>query len=97
MLIAAYMGKGISFHTTTRSPIYSFTKPHYGIQNGFSFENPDEPSIINYIYNVPDKYYDEVYVFMEREVSHERLTSMLKAFRELGIPRLVLVYCAFSK
>jgi len=97
MLIAAYMGKGISFHTTTRSPIYSFTKPQYGIQNGFSFENPDEPSIINYIYNVPDKYYDEVYVFMEREVSHERLTSMLKAIRELGIPRLVLVYGAFSK
>ena len=97
MLIAAYMGTGVSFHTTTRSPIYSFTKPQYGIQNGFSFENPDEPSIINYVYNVPDQYYDDVYVFMERKVSAKRLTSMLKAFRELGIPRLVLVYCAFSQ
>jgi len=97
MLISAYMGTGISFHTTTRSPIYSFTKPQYGIQNGFSFKNPDEPSITNYIYNVPDQYYEEVYVFMEREFCHERLMSMLKAFRQLGIPRLILVYCAFSK
>lgn len=97
MLVSAYMGKGISFHTTTRSPIYSFAKPQYGIQNGFSFENPDESSTANYVYNVPFKYYDEVYVFFEREVSHERLTSILKVFRELGIPRLVLVYCAGHK
>jgi len=93
MLVAAYMGKGISFHTTTRSPIYPFPTPHCGIQNSFSFENPDEPSTTNYVYNVPNRYYDEVYVFFEREVSPERLTSMLNTFRELGIPRLVLVFC----
>jgi hypothetical protein len=97
MLISAFMGKGISYHTTTRSPIYPFAKPLYGIQNGFSFENPDELSTTNYVYNVPNKYYDEGYVFFEREVSNERLTSMLNAFRELGIPRLVLVYCSSSK
>ncbi|HZK83885.1 MAG TPA: phosphoribosyltransferase family protein [Desulfosporosinus sp.] len=94
MLVSAYMGKGISFHTTTRSPIYSFVKPQYGIQNGFSFENPYEAGNTNYFYNVPNKYYDEVYIFLEREVSNERLISMLTAFRECGIPRLVLVYCA---
>lgn len=97
MLVSAYMGKGVSFHTTTRSPIYPFTKPDYGIQNAFSFANPDELSNTNYVYNVPFKYYDELYVFFEREVSHERLTSMLNTFRELGIPRLVLVYCSSSK
>lgn len=92
MLVSAYMGKGISFHTTTRSPIYSFAKPQYGIQNSFSFENPDDFRISNYVYNVPFKYYDEVYVFLEREVNQERLTSMLMAFSKLGIPRLVFVY-----
>jgi len=97
MLVSAYMGKGVSFHTTTRSPIYSFDKPDYGIQNGFSFDNPDELSITNYVYNVPNKRYDEVYMFFEREVSKDRLTSMLNTFRELGIPRLVLVYCSSSK
>lgn len=97
MLVSAYMGKGVSFHTTTKSPIYSFAKPEYGIQNGFSFANPDELTNTNYVYNVPFKYYDEVYVFFEREVSPERLTSMLDTFRELGIPRLVLVYGSSSK
>jgi len=97
MLISAYMGKGISYHSTTRSPIYSFAKPEYGIQNGCAFENPDDLSIINYIYNLPNRYYDEVYVFFEREVGNNRLTAMLNAFRVLGIPRLVFVYCTSTK
>ena len=91
MLVSAYMGKGISYHSTTRSPIYSFFKLHYAIQNGFAYPCPDEWSITNFVYNVPLEYYDEVYVFLEREVSHERLIPMITTFRKLGIPRLVLV------
>jgi len=91
MLVSAYMGKGVSYHSTTRSPIYAFNRPHYAIQNGFAYQCPDEWSITNYVYNVPLKYYDEIYMFLEREVSFERLIPMLTTFRELGIPRLVLV------
>lgn len=91
MLISSYMGAGVCYHSTTRSPIYPFEKPQYAIQNGVSFASPDEPNVANYIYNVPLKYYDEVYLFLEREVNPERLTPMLTSFKELGIPRLVLV------
>ncbi|HEY8910933.1 MAG TPA: phosphoribosyltransferase family protein [Desulfosporosinus sp.] len=91
MLISAFMGVRISYHSTTRSPIYPFAKPEYGIQNGFYFNNPDELSIANYVYNVPLEYYDEVYVFLEREVSGERLRPMLTMLSQLGIPRVVLV------
>ena len=91
MLISAYMGTGISYHSTTRSPIYPFVKPHYAIQNSFAYVSPDEPSVTNYVYNVPLNYYDEVYLFLEREVNPERLTPILTSFKELGIPRLVLV------
>jgi len=91
MLISAYMGKGISYHSTTRSPIYSFPKPQYAIQNGFAYTSPDDSNITNYVYNIPLNYYDEVYLFFEREVSHERLMPMLNVFRNIGIPRLVLV------
>ena len=97
MLVSAYMGKGIRFHTTTRSPIYSLGEPQYGIQNAFSFENPDEASTLNYIYNVPFDAYDEVYVFFEREVSEKKLASMLEALHECGIPRLAFVACSSSK
>ena len=96
MLVSAYMGKGVSYHSTTRSPIYSFSKPYYAIQNGYAYQCPDEWSITNYVYNVPFKYYDEVYLFLEREINHERLIPMLTTFRKLGIPRLVLVIAAAS-
>ncbi|MDR3599768.1 MAG: phosphoribosyltransferase family protein [Desulfosporosinus sp.] len=91
MLISAYMGRGVSYHSTTRSPIYAFARPHYAIQSGFTYRCSDEWSIANYVYNVPLKYYEEVYVFIEREVRHERLIPMVTMLRELGIPRLVLV------
>ncbi|MDR3586208.1 MAG: phosphoribosyltransferase family protein [Desulfosporosinus sp.] len=91
MLVSAYMGKGVSYHSTTRSPIFPFAQRHYAIQNGWAYPCPDDGSIMNYVYNVPLKYYDEVYLFLEREVSHERMTPMLIAFKKLGIPRLVLV------
>ena len=91
MLISAHMGEGIRFHSTTRSPIYPFAKPQYAIQNGFAYVSPDEASITNYLYNVPLKYYDEVYLFLEREVRNDRLVPILTMFRKLGIPRLVLV------
>lgn len=91
MLIAACMGTGVSYHSTTRSPIYPFAKPRYAVQNGFAFVSPDEESVVNYVYNVSLGYYDEVYLFLERPISHERLTPLLTTFRRLGIPRLVLV------
>lgn len=97
MLISAYMGNGISYHSTSRSPIYSFPKPGYGIQNGFAYHCPDDESITNYVYNIPLDYYDEVYVFLEREVNPERLKSLLSVFNVLAIPRLVLVVCSSRK
>ncbi|MCO1601819.1 phosphoribosyltransferase family protein [Desulfosporosinus nitroreducens] len=91
MLISAYMGNGIRYHSTTRSPIYPFPKAQYGIQNGFAYNCPDNESITNYVYNLPLNYYDEVYLFLEREVSPEGLNSLLNVFHKIGIPRLVLV------
>jgi len=97
MLISAYMGKGICYHSTTRSPIYPFSKPQYGVQNGFSYPSPDDSSIKNYVYNIPLNHYDEVYLFLERDVIPERLTPLLNVFRELRIPRLVLVIGTSSR
>ena len=91
MLVSAYMGKGISYHATTRSPMYPFPKPLYGIQNGFSYQSPDDASLKNYVYNIPLNYYDEVYLFLERDVHRDRLAPLLSVFYKLRIPRLVLV------
>lgn len=91
MLISAFMGEGISYHAATRSPIYPFAKPDYGIQNAFSYPCPDDKDIPNFVYNIPLNYYDELYVFLEREVSAKKVQPMLRVFAQLGIPRLILV------
>lgn len=96
MLVSAYMGEGVVFHSTTRSPIYAIPKAGYAIQSGCSFASPEDPGIINYIYNLPQNYYDEVYFFLEREISRERLSPLVRLFQDRGIPRLVIVICVSS-
>ncbi|WP_407310809.1 phosphoribosyltransferase family protein [Desulfosporosinus sp. SB140] len=96
MLVSAYMGDGVLFHSTTRSPIYAIAKPDYAIQEGCSFRSPEDSGIINYIYNLPENSYDEVFLFLEREVSRERLTPLVRMIHDKGIPRLVFVICVAS-
>lgn len=91
MLISAYMGEGISYQSTTRSPIYPYPKPGYAIQSGLIFASIDDPQIDNYVYNIPANYYDEVYLFIERGTQNDRLKEILCCFKKLNI-RLVLVY-----
>ncbi|SHK29056.1 phosphoribosyltransferase family protein [Tepidibacter formicigenes] len=94
MKIASYMGEGISYHSTTRSPIYPYDKIDYGVKNIFKFESPDDPSIINYIYNIPYRYYDDMYIFFERGIKKERLKSLLEILKKLGIPNIFIVTCS---
>ncbi|WP_027416120.1 phosphoribosyltransferase family protein [Aneurinibacillus terranovensis] len=91
MRIAALMGEGISYQSTTRSPIYQSAREGYAIQNAFSYSSPDDPAITNYFYNVRPGMYDELYLFVERESEAGRMEPLLDQLRSLGIPRLSLV------
>ncbi len=91
MLVSAYMGAGVHYHSTTRSPIYISGSSDYAVKSGYSYPSIDEPLISTYLYNVPSDYYDEVYVFLERKVSTKRLEPMLEVLNSFGIPRIVLV------
>ncbi len=93
MRIASLMGPGVCYQSTTRSPIYPYNKAGYAAQNGCVFVSPDDPEVHNYLYNVPLGYYDELYLFLERDFSDARLASMLGALSQLGIARLYLVIC----
>ncbi|WP_088226704.1 phosphoribosyltransferase family protein [Desulfosporosinus sp. FKB] len=96
MLISTYMGEGVSFHSTTRSPIYTIARTDYAVQNGCSFLCPEDPGIINYVYNLPENYYDDVYFFMEREVSRKRLYPLQQIIQAKGIFHAVFVICSSS-
>lgn len=96
MLIAANMGEGVRYHSTTRSPIYTVDREDYGARNGFSFESPSGSGAINYIYNIPYGSYDELFLMLEREVPLNQLDSIMNVLKRLGIPRITIVFCLKS-
>ncbi|MEK4027610.1 MULTISPECIES: phosphoribosyltransferase family protein [Bacillaceae] len=83
MKVAAYMGEGILYHSTTRSPIFPLNQAGYPVKNRVAFESPDDPAIINYAYNILDGDYEEVFIFFERPVGEERRLSLLRQFSSL--------------
>ncbi|WP_049665554.1 phosphoribosyltransferase family protein [Bacillus sp. FJAT-27231] len=83
MKVAAYMGEGVLYHSTTRSPIFPLNQSNYPVKNRLIFDSPDDPAIVNYAYNVLDGAYDEVFIFFERTVEEKRRLSLLRQFNSL--------------
>ncbi|HBZ81655.1 MULTISPECIES: phosphoribosyltransferase family protein [Brevibacillus] len=94
MMIAAFMGDDVLYQSTTRSPIHPAAKEAYAVQNAFSYESPDDPAIPNFIYNIPEQPYSELFLFLERGTSDERLNSLYAALAQLPIPhKYVVMFC----
>ncbi|MCM3566878.1 phosphoribosyltransferase family protein [Neobacillus mesonae] len=94
MKIASEMGLGVFYQSTTRSPIFIENLEGYGARYGMSFPNPDEPSIRNFVYNIEPGYYDELFLFFEREVELKNLEPFLKAWKKTKIDSVKLVFCS---
>ncbi|MCG7409683.1 phosphoribosyltransferase family protein [Paenibacillus sp. ACRRX] len=92
MRLASEMGEGVSYQSSTRSPIYPHRQQGYGIQNVFSFDSMDCRGTLNFFYNVPLDTYDELFVFIERAAGDEQEASFLDACRLTGIPVIHIVY-----
>jgi len=92
MEISAQMGEDVYFQSTTRSPIFPREIEEYGAKNAFAFQSPDDASITNYFYNIPYGYYDDLYLFLEREVEHERIKPLMKELNKLGIEKIYIVF-----
>lgn len=97
MRISSYMGEGILYHSTTRSPIYSYNCEDYGAKNVFSFLNYEDDSIVNYIYNISYGYYDDVYLFIEKDIEKEKLKPLIEIFKSRGILNISVVICTKNK
>lgn len=89
MKTAVYMGEGVSYHSTTRSPIFPIDREGYPIKSRMAFESPEDPTIMNYTYNVSDMEYDEVFLFFERPMDDNRLEPILRQFK--GLPAIYIV------
>lgn len=92
MRIAAEMGEGILYQSTTRSPIHASSDTGYAIQSRASYASPEDPAVLNFLYNIPEGYYDELFVFLEREVSKEAFAPFLEALELTHTAHIHLVY-----
>ncbi|MFJ7725638.1 phosphoribosyltransferase family protein [Neobacillus sp. NPDC097160] len=95
MKIAAEMGSGVYYQSTTRSPIYIENKEGYGARYGVNFPNPEDQEVSHFVYNIPQGHYDELFIFFEREVEFENLLPMLKELGKAAIKSIKIVF--FSK
>lgn len=91
MKTASYMGDGIFYQSTTRSPIHPVSREDYAVKSAFPFSNPEDGETANFFYNVTEGQYDEVFVFFERSVHEERLQPMLDQLKSV-IPVIHFVY-----
>ncbi|TCP57926.1 phosphoribosyltransferase-like predicted ribonucleoside biosynthesis protein [Tumebacillus sp. BK434] len=85
MRIAAEMGEGVWYQSTTRSPIHPHVDPSYAIWEAFSYPSPDDPNVPHFLYNVTRYGYDDLFVFLERPVEQERLKPFVDQLCRLGI------------
>lgn len=92
--IASYMGNGVRVQSTTRSPVHPAQHTGYAVHHAISFPCPEDASIMNYVYNIPANYYDEVFIFFEGAAHEQGLAALLEAFAPLGIPQLHCITCA---
>ena len=92
MKLASYMGDGISYQSTTRSPIYVENRERYGARFGLAFPHPEDKQINQFVYNIPPNEYDQIFVFFERAVSMENLQPMLNELMRVNIPDIKVVF-----
>ncbi|WP_449622922.1 phosphoribosyltransferase family protein [Robertmurraya sp. Marseille-Q9965] len=92
MKIASYMGEGVFYQSTTRSPIYPVNKEKYGATNRYSFPDPMNHTIQNYVYNISPGDYEDLFLFFERKVESEQLDALLEELKRAQIPNINVIY-----
>ncbi len=92
MKLAAEMGSGVLYQSTTRSPIYIENKEGYGARYGVNFPNPEDHGVSHFVYNISPGQYDELFIFFEREVEEIQLQPMLKELGKTAIKTIKIVF-----
>ncbi|PEP56825.1 MULTISPECIES: phosphoribosyltransferase family protein [Bacillus] len=91
MRIAAEMGENISYQSTTRSPIHPYAGDvQYAIHSRFSYESPEDKVVTSYFYNIQPGDYDEVFLFIERDLQEDAFHPLLTQLQTV-IPLIHIV------
>ncbi|MNC65744.1 hypothetical protein D3C75_1160650 [compost metagenome] len=91
MRIAAEMGEGISYQSSTRSPVYPQSRPDYGVHSAEAYPSAGDPEIRNYIYNIAPGQYGDIFVILERDVPRSRIEPMTDILKTLAGNKVHLI------
>ena len=89
--ISALLGESVYFHSTTRSPVHSRNIDAYGNKNKVAFQDPEDSAVTNYLYNIPDNFYDQVFFFSEKPLTKEKKQEFNKIFSYFHVKSIIFV------
>jgi len=89
--IASHMGEGVVVQSTTRSPVHPAKRAGYAVQYAANFPCVEDDSIPNFVYNIVPGQYDEVFLFLEREVPADKLQPLLRCLGAAAVTRVCIV------
>jgi len=89
--ISALLGDNVYFHSTTRSPVHARNITSYGNKNKVAFQSPEDETITNYIYNIPDNFYEQVFFFSEKPLTQEKKEELNRIFSYFHMKSIIFV------
>ena len=89
--ISSMLGDNVYFHSTTRSPVHARNIPSYGNKNKIAFQSPEDDTITNYLYNIPDNFYTQVFFFSEKPLTKEKKEELNRIFSYFHVKSIIFV------
>lgn len=89
MRLAALLGDNVSYHSTTRSPIYAH--PDSFIYNQYQFDSPEHHGVANYVYNIPANHYSDAIIIAERVTSKQAMTMLIDELSQAQIEHITIL------
>ncbi|MBU3191777.1 phosphoribosyltransferase family protein [Clostridium bowmanii] len=89
--ISAGLGYNVYFHSTTRSPVHARNIDTYGNKNKVAFQSPEDDTITNYLYNIPDNFYDQVFFLSEKPLTKDKKEELNRIFSNFHVKSIVFV------
>ncbi len=89
--ISSKLGNNVYFHSTTRSPVHARNIASYGNKNKVAFQSPEDDTITNYLYNIPDNFYNQVYFFSEKPLTKEKKEEFNIIFSYFHVKSIIFI------
>jgi len=89
--ISQGLGDNVYFHSTTRSPVHARNIDSYGNKNKVAFQSPEDDTITNFLYNIPDNFYEQVFFFSEKPLLKEKKEEVNRIFSYFHVKSITFV------